>query len=586
MRRRLDASQILDYIMDDNESEDTQQRTDTDEQVSEEEDDVEYQPDTDTDSSVQSDEEVTGAEAAPAERFKSKSGKISWSSVPPDVHGRADAANVIKMTPGFTRFAVTRASDIKTCFDLFMPLSIKKAIIAMTNLEGKKVHGNMWNDLHNDDLDAYIGVLLLAGVYKSCNEATDSLWDASTGRNIFRATMSLQKFQMISRVRFDNRDTRTKSDKLAPIRDVWEKWVQLLPLMFNPGPEVTVDERFLPFRGKCPFRQYMPSKPGKYGIKIWAACDAKTSYAWNLQIYTGKSASSIPEKNQGKRVVLDMTTGLQGHNITCDNFFTSYDLGQELLSRKITMVGTVKKNKPELPAELLQMKDRAPLSSKFVFTDTTTAVSYCPKKRRNVVLMSTLHKDAAVSSGSDKKPRIILDYNKNKGGVDNLDKLTATYTCQRMTRRWPMVVFYNILDVSAYNGFVLWTHIHQGWNSKKKNKRRMFLEELGRSLVKAHIDQRERVPRDPAAAALVQQLQSSTSASPTPTATQRASSPASSSTSTTTATSPVRPPDSKRKRCQVCPSNKDRKTNTSCFTCKKYLCKEHTKSVTFCHTCI
>ncbi|KAM9323738.1 piggyBac transposable element-derived protein 4-like [Gastrophryne carolinensis] len=587
MRRRLDASQILDYIVDDNESEDTQQQTDTDEQVSEEEDDVEYQPDTDTDSSVQSDEEVTGAEAAPAERFKSKSGKISWSSVPPDVHGRADAANVIKMTPGFTRFAVTRASDIKTCFDLFMPLSIKKVIIAMTNLEGKKVHGNMWNDLHNDDLDAYIGVLLLAGVYKSCNEATDSLWDASTGRNIFRATMSLQKFQMISRVlRFDNRDTRTKSDKLAPIRDVWEKWVQLLPLMFNPGPEVTVDERFLPFRGKCPFRQYMPSKPGKYGIKIWAACDAKTSYAWNLQIYTGKSASGIPEKNQGKRVVLDMTTGLQGHNITCDNFFTSYDLGQELLSRKITMVGTVKKNKPELPAELLQMKDRAPLSSKFVFTDTTTAVSYCPKKRRNVVLMSTLHKDAAVSSGSDKKPRIILDYNKNKGGVDNLDKLTATYTCQRMTRRWPMVVFYNILDVSAYNGFVLWTHIHQGWNSKKKNKRRMFLEELGRSLVKAHIDQRERVPRDPAAAAFVQQLQSSTSASPTPTATQRASSPASSSTSTTTATTPVRPPDSKRKRCQVCPSNKDRKTNTSCFTCKKYLCKEHTKSVTFCHTCI
>ncbi|KAL6455523.1 hypothetical protein MHYP_G00360630 [Metynnis hypsauchen] len=52
--------------------------------------------------------------------------------------------------------------------------------------------------------------------------------------------------------------------------------------------------------------------------------------------------------------------------------------------------------------------------------------------------MSTLHKEAAVSSGSDKKSIIILDYNKNKGGVDALDKLTATYTCQRMTRRWPM----------------------------------------------------------------------------------------------------------------------------------------------------
>ncbi|XP_037552794.1 piggyBac transposable element-derived protein 4-like, partial [Nematolebias whitei] len=186
--------------------------------------------------------------------------------------------------------------------------------------------------------------------------------------------------------------------------------------MFNPGPEVTVDERLLPFRGKCPFRQYMPSKPGKYGIKIWAACDAKTSYAWNLQIYIGKLAAGIPEKNQGKRVILDMTTGL--------------------------------KNKPELPLEILQVKDRAPLSSKFAFTETTSVVSYCPKKNRSVVLMSTLHKDAAVSTRSDKKPEIILDYNKNKGGVDTLDKLTATYTCQRMTRRWPMVVFYNILDTA------------------------------------------------------------------------------------------------------------------------------------------
>ncbi|XP_029995668.1 piggyBac transposable element-derived protein 4-like isoform X2 [Sphaeramia orbicularis] len=501
MKRRFSGRGALDYIFGENEGEDTERHSDMDEQVSEEEDNTDYHLE-DTDTSNESDEEVIGGEAAPAERFKSKNGKIFWSSVPHDVHGREAAASVIKMTPGITRFAVTRVRDIKTCFELFMPLSLKRVIIAMTNLEGRKVHGDMWKDMDEEYLDAYIGVLLLAGVYRSCNEATDSLWDASTGRNIFRVTMSLQTFQMISRVlRFDNRDTRARSDKLAPIRDVWDRWVQLLPLMFNPGPEVTVDKRLVPFRGKCPFRQYIPSKPCKYGIKIWAVCDAKTSYAWNLQIYTGKAANGIPEENQGKRVVLDMTTGLQGHNITCDNFFTSYDLGQELLRRKLTMVGTVKKNKPELPAEILQVKDRAPLSSKFAFTDTTTVVSYCPKKTKNVILMSTLHKDAAVSSGSDKKPTIILDYNKNKGGVDNLDNLTATYTCQRMTRRWPVIVFYNILDVSAYNAFVLWTHIHQGWNSTKQNKRRMFLEELGNSLVKPHIERRERVPRDPDAAA-------------------------------------------------------------------------------------
>lgn len=66
--------------------------------------------------------------------------------------------------------------------------------------------------------------------------------------------------------------------------------------MYNPGPEVTVDERLVPFRGRCPFKQYMPSKPGKYGIKIWAACDARSSYAWNMQVYTGKPIDGRPEK--------------------------------------------------------------------------------------------------------------------------------------------------------------------------------------------------------------------------------------------------------------------------------------------------
>ncbi|KAL7873207.1 hypothetical protein AOLI_G00122780 [Acnodon oligacanthus] len=102
MRRRYNVSQALDHIFADNESEDTQ-HTDTDEQVSEEEHNVEYQPE-DTDISDHSDEEVTGAETvpAPAETFKSKSGNICWSSVPPDVHGMAAAANVIKMTHRIT----------------------------------------------------------------------------------------------------------------------------------------------------------------------------------------------------------------------------------------------------------------------------------------------------------------------------------------------------------------------------------------------------------------------------------------------------------------------------------------------------
>ncbi|XP_070291843.1 piggyBac transposable element-derived protein 4-like, partial [Salvelinus sp. IW2-2015] len=170
----------------------------------------------------------------------------------------------------------------------------------------------------------------------------------------------------------------------------------------NPGPEVTVDEQLVPFRGRCPFRQYMPSEPAKCGIKIWVACDAQSSYAWKMQVYTGKPTSGGPEKNQGMRVVLDVTDGLRGHN-------------------------------PELPPALLATRAREAFSSKFALTPTTTLVSYLPKRNKNVIFLSTLHKSAEISDCEDRKPVIILDYNHNKGGMDNLDRVIGTYSCRRMT---------------------------------------------------------------------------------------------------------------------------------------------------------
>ncbi|KRX48117.1 PiggyBac transposable element-derived protein 4 [Trichinella murrelli] len=147
-------------------------------------------------------------------------------------------------------------------------------------------------------------------------------------------------------IRFDDhssRASRRSKDKLAAVRVIWNTWVKNLPKMYNPSENVTVDERLYPFKGRCQFRNYMPKKPEKYGIKFWVACCSKSSYAWNMQIYTGKQSSGTREKNQGMRVVLDMVKGLKGHNVTCDNFFTSYSLGVELRKKNLTLVDTVKK---------------------------------------------------------------------------------------------------------------------------------------------------------------------------------------------------------------------------------------------------
>jgi len=51
----------------------------------------------------------------------------------------------------------------------------------MTDIQGQQVYGQKWKNLNVDTFQTYIGLLLLAGVYRSYGEATKSLWNKETG---------------------------------------------------------------------------------------------------------------------------------------------------------------------------------------------------------------------------------------------------------------------------------------------------------------------------------------------------------------------------------------------------------------------
>ena len=99
------------------------------------------------------------------------------------------------------------------------------------------------------------------------------------------------------------------------------------------------------YSGRCSFTQYIPSKPGKYGIKFWMLSDSMTSYVHRLHAYIGRHDPQAREHNLGERVVFDLCRGLRGRgiNITCDNFFTSMQLLQKLKRDKLTLLRTVAK---------------------------------------------------------------------------------------------------------------------------------------------------------------------------------------------------------------------------------------------------
>ena len=62
-----------------------------------------------------------------------------------------------------------------------------------------------------------------------------------------------------------------------------------------------------------------------------------------------------------------------------------------------------------------------------------------------------MHNDIALDPATieSKKPEIITFCNMTKGAVDVVHEMAATYLTAKKTNRWPMAIFYAMLNVSV-----------------------------------------------------------------------------------------------------------------------------------------
>ena len=54
----------------------------------------------------------------------------------------------------------------------------------------------------------------------------------------------------------------------------------------------SIDESMVKFKDRSSLKQYLPLKPIKRGIKIWQRCDARSGYAYDLNVDSGKDVYS------------------------------------------------------------------------------------------------------------------------------------------------------------------------------------------------------------------------------------------------------------------------------------------------------
>lgn len=130
-----------------------------------------------------------------------------------------------------------------------------------------------------------------------------------------------------------------------------------------------------------------------------------------------------PDGLTSSKIVLTLAKDLlgKGYTIFMDNWYSSPALYRELLKNQTNAVGTVRVTRKHMPTALKQKVHRGETVARF--TSDMMALKWMDRKE--VCMLSTFHKHEMTTirtyRGEKDKPKAVLLYNTNMGGVDLAD---------------------------------------------------------------------------------------------------------------------------------------------------------------------
>ena len=211
---------------------------------------------------------------------------------------------------------------------------------------------------------------------------------------------------------------------------------------YRPSKFVSIDKAMVKYKGRLGFKQYMPMKPVKRGIKVWVRAAATNGFVRAIQVYTGKEGHQ-PEHGLGHRIVSDLVHDHHGKNyhIFWDSSFTSVRLAEDLLRNNLYLCGATRLNQTDFPADLKPHKAelKALHRGESLFRRKGGVVATVWKDKKLVSFLSTQCEVRGNETVSQKqKDRKIIQvptvpvvqlYNKYMGIVDHSDQMRQYYEC-------------------------------------------------------------------------------------------------------------------------------------------------------------
>ena len=123
------------------------------------------------------------------------------------------------------------------------------------------------------------------------------------------------------------------SDRLWKMRKLFEILNEKFSKFYSPSGHLAVDEVIVKFKGRVIFRQCIPKKHKRFGIKIY-----NTGYTYDMTVYLGRDRQRTAQHLTATHVtVSELTKQIQGrgHKLYMDNYFSSPNLFDDLAMKQI-----------------------------------------------------------------------------------------------------------------------------------------------------------------------------------------------------------------------------------------------------------
>ncbi|XP_044764485.1 piggyBac transposable element-derived protein 4-like [Coccinella septempunctata] len=333
-------------------------------------------------------------------------------------------------------------------FRLFLDSQILEEMVSQTNLYATQVSMaasvipansriRKWYPTSPDEMLKFLGLIGYMGLVKM--PSIRHYWSRKLlYRNSVSNIMSRNRFELLLHFwHFTDNEMCPPGNRVHKFQPFLDTLVKKYQQVFTPGSTFCIDESLVPFRGRLIFKQYIPLKTHKYGIKIFKLCSGG-GYTWNMRIYCGKeqdAGASVPTN-----VVLSLAESLldEGRTAITDNYYTSLDLANKLLERKTHLLGTLRSNRRGNPKDVTQKKLKL---GEIIGRENAEGICIMKwRDKRDVLLLSTKHIDSLVEvniHGEKKyKPKAVIDYNKGKSSIDISDQMASYNSAIRRTMKW------------------------------------------------------------------------------------------------------------------------------------------------------